>query len=117
KKTGQVVWKDNSPGKAILHGQWSSPSYGIVRGRGQVLFPGGDGWLYAFEPQTGKSIWKFDCNPKNAKHRLGGQGTRNSLMAPAVIVGARAYIAVGDDPEYGEGVGHLWCIDMTRTGD
>jgi outer membrane protein assembly factor BamB len=27
------------------------------------------------------------------------------------------YIAVGQDPEHGEGTGHLWCIDPTRRGD
>jgi outer membrane protein assembly factor BamB len=26
-------------------------------------------------------------------------------------------VAVGDDPEHGEGDGHLWCIDPTRRGD
>jgi outer membrane protein assembly factor BamB len=27
------------------------------------------------------------------------------------------YIAVGQDPEHGEGEGHLWCIDPTKRGD
>ena len=27
------------------------------------------------------------------------------------------YIAVGEDPEHGEGQGHLWCIDPTKRGD
>jgi outer membrane protein assembly factor BamB len=27
------------------------------------------------------------------------------------------YVAVGEDPEHGEGNGHLWCIDPTRRGD
>ena len=27
------------------------------------------------------------------------------------------YIAVGEDPEHGEGTGHLWCIDPTKRGD
>ena len=27
------------------------------------------------------------------------------------------YLAVGQDPEHGEGVGHLWCIDPTKRGD
>ncbi len=56
KKTGKVVWKDASPGKNIMHGQWSSPSYGIIKGIPQVIFPAGDGWIYAFEPATGKPI-------------------------------------------------------------
>lgn len=48
--TGKVVWTDNSPGKNILDGQWSSPAFGVFNGQPQVLFPGGDGWLYSFTP-------------------------------------------------------------------
>lgn len=29
----------------------------------------------------------------------------------------RIYVAVGQDPEHGEGVGNLTCIDATQTGD
>ncbi len=43
KKTGKVAWKDASPGSRILHGQWSSPSLGMVNGTMQAFFPGGDG--------------------------------------------------------------------------
>lgn len=117
KDTGEVVWSDRSPGRHILHGQWANPAYGIVNSQPQVYFPGGDGWLYAFEPKTGKPIWKFDCNPKDAVWQLGGRGTRNNILATPVFHDNRVYIAVGQDPEHGFGVGHLWCIDATKTGD
>ena len=117
RKSGKVVWKDNSPGKDIMHGQWSNPAYGVANGRGQVIFPGGDGWLRAFEPKTGKLIWKFDCNPKDSKYELGGKGTKSDFIAAPVVVGNRCYIGTGQDPEHYEGVGHLWCIDITKTGD
>jgi outer membrane protein assembly factor BamB len=29
----------------------------------------------------------------------------------------RVYVAIGQDPEHGEGVGNLTCIDATKTGD
>src|SRR5262245_507895 len=67
KKTGKLVWQDKSPGKNIMHGQWSNPTCVTIAGKQQIVFPGGDGWLYAFEPTTGKLLWKFDCNPKNSK--------------------------------------------------
>ena len=74
KNTGRVLWSDNSPGENILHGQWSSPAYGVLGGVPQVIFGGGDGWLYSFDPQgqDGKSklLWKFDCNPKDAAFSL-----------------------------------------------
>lgn len=117
KKTGKVIWEDSSPGEDILHGQWSSPSYAVVNGKPQVLFPGGNGWLYSFEPDTGKLIWKFDLNPKDSEWELGGSGTRNYVIAMPVIVDNTVYIAVGQDPEHGEAPGHLYAIDPTMEGD
>src|SRR5262249_53363729 len=68
KKTGKVVWKDSSPGKNVIEGQWSSPVFADARGRPLVIFPGGDGWLYAFDAvKPDKFVWKFDCNPRSAK--------------------------------------------------
>jgi outer membrane protein assembly factor BamB len=117
KRTGELVWEDASPGVSILHGSWSNPSYGIVNGQPQVVFPGGDGWLYAFEPATGKPIWKFNCNPKDSKWILGGAGTKNNVIATPVFHDQKVYIAVGQDPEHGEGPGHLWAIDASKQGD
>src|SRR5258708_2335770 len=56
KKTGKVVWKDNSPGTKIMDGQWSNPAYAVVAGKPQVIFPGGVGWRYSFEPPNGPLI-------------------------------------------------------------
>lgn len=120
--TGKVLWTDKSPGHNILHGQWSSPAYGVVGGREQALFGGGDGWLYSFDPKgdgkgNSKLHWKFDCNPKMSKWLLGGRGTRNNLIGMPVIYDGLVYIAVGQDPEHSEGMGHVFCIDPTKDGD
>ena len=115
--TGEVVWEDSSPGLDVLHGSWSNPAYGILGGKPQVVFPGGDGWLYSFEPKTGKLIWKFNCNPKDSKWALGGAGTRNNIISTPVIFDDHVYIGVGQDPEHGEGPGNLWAIDGTQEGD
>jgi outer membrane protein assembly factor BamB len=117
KNTGKVIWKSSLPGEKILHGQWSSPSYGVLDGKPQVLFGGGDGWLYALEPKTGKVIWKFDCNPKDAVYSIGPGSTRNNILAMPVIVGDMVYLAVGEDPEHGEGIGHLWALRPKGEGD
>jgi outer membrane protein assembly factor BamB len=118
KHTGKVRWQSNLPGKNIMHGQWGNPAYGIGKdGRGQVIFPGGDGWLYSFEPETGKLIWKFDANPKDSTYALGGRGTRSDFIATPVVVGNRLIIGTGQDPEHYEGVGHLWCIDINGRDD
>jgi len=135
KRDGKVLWSDGSPGSNVLHGQWSSPTYADIGGVPQVLFGGGDGWLYSFDARgeafdakgEGKSsavgssraklLWKFDCNPKESKYTLGGRADRNHIIGTPVVHKGLVYIAVGEDPEHGEGVGHLWCIDPTKRGD
>ena len=117
KRTGRLLWSSNLPGKNIMHGQWSHPAYAVVGGKGQVIFAGGDGWLYAFEPDTGKLIWKFDANPKDSFYELGGRGTRSDFIGMPVIDRGRLYIGTGQDPEHFDGVGHFWCIDLDRRGD
>jgi outer membrane protein assembly factor BamB len=140
KKDGKLIWQKNTPsakllevpkegdqesffkrlvnrGELLQHGQWSNAAYAVVNGQPQVVFPGGDGWIYALEPATGKLIWKFDCNPKDAFYELGGKGTRSDFIATPVIHDNKVYIGVGQDPEHEIGVGHLWCIDMTKKSD
>jgi outer membrane protein assembly factor BamB len=114
KKTGKLVWKDNSPGRNIMHGQWSNPTYAKVNGTEMIIFPGGDGWLRAFDPPTGKLLWKFDCNPKWAVYKLGGAGTRSDFIATPVIYDNKCYIGTGQDPEHYEGVAYFWCIDLAK---
>ncbi len=116
-KTGKRLWDRNEPGGNVLHGEWSSPAFGMVKGKPMVVFGGGDGWCYAYEAKSGKLIWKFDLNPKDSKWVLGGRGTRNAIIATPVIYDDKVFLCVGQDPEHGEGVGHLYCIDATKTGD
>ena len=116
-KTGELVWESNLPGEHIFHGTWSNPTYAVIKGRAQVLFPGGDGWLYSLEPKTGKLLWKFNANPAGAKYVLGGRGTANEIIATAVVWEDKVYVGVGQDPEHGEGVGNFWAIDPTKEGD
>ncbi len=127
KKTGELLWSDKSPGTNILHGQWSSPTVAEISmpdgsKQQQAIFGGGDGWVYSFDPagdgQGGsKLLWKFDANPKTSKWVLGGRGTRNNIIATPVVYKNRVYVAVGQDPEHGEGIGHLWCLKPTMSGD
>ncbi|MFN0054916.1 MAG: PQQ-binding-like beta-propeller repeat protein [Planctomycetales bacterium] len=120
KNTGAVLWSDKSPGANVMHGQWSSPAFGVLGGVEQIVFAGGDGWVYSFDAKgdNGKSklLWKFDCNPKTSKYLL-ERATRNPLIGTPVIYDGRVFIGVGEDPEHGEGSGHLWCIDPTKRGD
>ena len=113
KNTGKVVWQDNSPGENILHGQWGSASIGIVDGVPQAFFPGGDGWLYAFNPRTGEKLWKFDLNPKDGVWPK----TRNYGISTPVFSGGLLFMSVGQDPDHPNGVGHTYCVNPARKGD
>jgi len=113
KNDGKLVWEDNSVEDRILHGQWSTPSVGMIGGVLQVVSGQGDGWVRGYEAQTGKKLWEFDTNPKESVWPR----TRNELIGTPVIYEDRVYIANGQDPEHGEGVGHLYAIDPTKRGD
>jgi len=113
KKTGKLAWEDNSVGDRILHGQWSSPSVGKVGDVVQVVHGQGDGWVRGYDAMTGKKLWEFDCNPKDSVWPK----TRNELISTPVVYDNKVYVANGQDPEHGEGVGHLYCIDATKRGD
>ncbi len=113
KKTGKLVWEDNSVGDKILHGQWSTPSVGKIGGVDQVVMGQGDGWVRSYEALTGKKLWEFDTNPKDSVWPK----TRNEIISTPVIYEDKVYLANGQDPEHGEGVGHMYCIDPTKRGD
>lgn len=122
RNSGLVLWSDNPAGSNILHGQWASLTFAEIAGQTQLLFPAGDGWLYSYDPRgdgqgDARLLWKFDANPKDALYSVSGRSERNSLIGFACVDDGLVYIAVGDDPEHGEGNGHLWCIDPTRRGD
>jgi serine/threonine protein kinase/WD40 repeat protein len=117
--TGKLLWSDKSPGRNIQHAQWASASYGTFAGQPQVIFPGGDGWVYGFDPSgdgqgNSKLLWKFDANFKESVQELGGRGTRNEVIAFPAIYDGLVYLVTGQDPEHGEGGGCLWCIDPAR---
>ncbi len=113
KTTGKLVWEDNSVENRILHGQWSTPTVGRIGGLVQVISAQGDGWVRGYEATTGKKLWEFDTNPKDSVWPK----TRNEVISTPVIYRDRVYIANGQDPEHGEGVGHFYAIDATKRGD
>ena len=113
KETGKLVWEDNSVEERILHGQWSTPSVATIGGVVQVISAQGDGWVRGYEALSGKKLWEFDTNPKDSVWPR----TRNEIIATPVIVGDVVYLANGQDPEHGEGVGHMYAIDATKRGD
>jgi outer membrane protein assembly factor BamB len=89
----------------------------MVNGQPQVCFAGGDGWLYAFAPEDGRPLWKFNCKAHEKPPVDGEPETRNHLVATPVYHENRVFIAVGQDPESGDSEGCLWAVDPTGEGD
>jgi outer membrane protein assembly factor BamB len=113
RKTGKLAWEDNPVEDRILHGQWSSPAVATVGDTVQVIVGQGDGWVRGNDAVTGERLWEFDTNPKDSVWPK----TRNEVISTPVIHDGIVYIANGQDPEHGEGVGHLYAIDPTKRGD
>jgi len=132
KRTGELAGEDDAGiGPKIFHGQWSSPSAANVNGQWQIFAGGGDGVLYALNatPVKGddanylKKLWWIDCNPPEYKvkdgkpiHYPDAEGP-SEINATPVFYKNRVYVAIGQDPEHGEGIGRLVCVDATKKGD
>jgi len=145
KTSGKLLAVERSGiSRRTLTSNWSSPAYGVVAGRPMVVFGGGDGFCYGFDaniPSTNeepreeqapdapppaptiKELWRCDCNPPSHKTKdgkpikYGDADGPSEIIATPVIYQDRVYVAVGQEPEQGDGVGALTCIDATKTGD
>jgi len=137
KRTGEIVGEEQAGiATRIYHGNWSSPTHAVIAGRDLILLGAGDGFCYAFDAETRKvtsprgfefdvlpEVWRFNGNPptykaKNGRTlRYGAKAGPSEIIATPVFHGNRVYVAIGQDPEHGEGVGALSCIDATRRGD
>ncbi len=135
KNTGTLIGEEASGiSERLYHSGWSSPTLGQVQGRDAIIYGAGDGYVYAFDPVpvpgTGaneglnvlKEIWRFQANP--AEHLVRPDGTPHryaSFEGPSEIIATpvfhegRVYVAVGQDPEHGDGVGALSCIDVNAS--
>ncbi len=132
KRTGRLVAKDDERiGERLAHCLWSSPVAATVEGRVSILFGGGDGVLYCFEPATPssgsvstlKKQWSYDCNPTDYRTRNGQPAGWNDHIkkradGPSEIIGTpvphngKVYVAIGQSPVHGNGQGCLSCIDL-----
>lgn len=93
KDTHKVIWSANSPGRNIAYGQWSTPAFATVDGIEEVLFPGGDGYLYSFERLSGKPLWKVRCGDPH-------ETWPDFSVCPPLVNGNIVYVSVSRDIEF-----------------
>jgi outer membrane protein assembly factor BamB len=83
KATGKVKWQDNSPGEKIFQGQWGSPSYGVIDGRAQVIFPGGDGWVYSLRSAHRQAPLEVQLQGPREARPTGARDAQPARVAPS----------------------------------
>jgi outer membrane protein assembly factor BamB len=113
----------------------SSPSLAKVKGKDMIFFAAGDGFVYGMgsadeRREVAKGVYelpvkfKYDAVPKEYRFKEDGSPRKyaefdgpSELLATPVVVDGKCYVAIGQDPEHGEGLGMLSCIDVTQSGD
>jgi outer membrane protein assembly factor BamB len=129
KNTGELLGEDGSgASENALHAAWSSLTYGKVEGEEILVWGGTDGFCYGYPTETkadedGYELfipkWKVDCNEPH--YRIDKSGKKvpyatppgpSELIGTPVLYDDKIYVAIGQDPEHGDGVGRLSCIDV-----
>ena len=126
KATGRYLARENeniSPN--IFHAGWSSPAFCEIGGKPTIIYCGGNGLTYAFDPlpatpsdavQNLTKRWVYDMDPSAPKtnvHRF----TQNKQEGPSNIYGmpvienGRLFIAGGGDIFWGKNQSWLKCVD------
>ncbi|CAN5762980.1 hypothetical protein BH11VER1_BH11VER1_31820 [soil metagenome] len=133
KKTGKLLARDDEHiAPDIFHCTWSSPALIEVKGRPLILFCGGNGVIYAFDPlppgiSSGevhllKKVWQFDFDPDAPKQDIHSY-LQNRQEGPSDIYGmpvfheGRLYVCGGGDVFWGKNDAWLRCIDPSGEGD
>jgi outer membrane protein assembly factor BamB len=126
KNTGKLLGEEAAGvSTRVLHASWSSPAYGKIGGKDAIVWGGGDGFTYAFDPKpvkdeegfdVFKEIWRHDCNPAEYREKEGKPIKYATYAGPSEVIGTTVisdglvYAIIGQDPEHGDGVGQITCI-------
>ncbi len=133
KVSGELLGEEASQvSERVLHASWSSPAYGEIKGEPLIIWGGGDGWCYAYEPKPVvgpdgyeilKEVWRYDCNPPEYRMKDGKPIKYATYPGPSEVISTvvvhddKAFALIGQDPEHGDGVGMLSAIDASMEGD
>ncbi len=130
KATGEYLGEEMSGiSERLMHCNWSSPTQASVNGEEAVVFGAGDGWLYAFdpapvpledEPEIKKlpELWRYNVVPGSyTEFKYPAADGPSEIIATPVVYKDRVYVAIGQDPEHGEGAGNLVCLELDQQGE
>ncbi len=135
RETGELVAEEAvGISDRTMHCNWSSPAFGKIGGKNTVVFGGGDGIAYGFDAENFelekdgeeefnlfKELWQVDCCPQEYRFNDKGEPIKyatypgpSEIISTPVIHNDKVYIVIGQDPEHGEGVGAITCIDPAK---
>lgn len=133
KRTGRLLAQDGlGIGPRIFHCTWSSPAMARIDGRRRIVFAGGDGVLYGFEPfkarrgATGVArldeVWRFDFDPEAPKSDVASylnnrRTSPSNIYGMPVVDGDRIYVAGGGDWFWGKNEAWVKCLRAGGKGD
>lgn len=133
KRTGALIGEEGSDiSRRLIHGNWSSPSFGEAGGNALLFFGAGDGWVYGYDPlprveadgfAVFRELFRADANDPETRVKDGqprkypSYDGYSEIIATPVFEGGRLYVSTGQDPEHGQGVGRLTCFDPSMRGD
>jgi outer membrane protein assembly factor BamB len=109
KLTGNVVWFNSTrplPEDTI----YSGPTVCVINGQKLLLTGSGDGWLYAFQPRTGKKVWEYHFS-------------RRGLNLSPTVVDSTVYMSHSEENPTGTQMGAIAAIkgdlsgNITTTGE
>ncbi len=83
---------------------YSTPFIGVVNGEAQLVVGAGDGSVYAFQPRTGKILWKFNLS-------------KRGINASPLVANNMVYIGHSEENLHDTTMGALVAVDATGSGD
>jgi outer membrane protein assembly factor BamB len=102
KKTGGTVWV-NSPGGRPFDTTYSPPIAAEIAGTRLVLAGGSDGAAYAFKPQTGEVVWRYEVS-------------KRGLNTGVLVHGTTAIVTHSEENLDSSEMGMMSAIDATAKG-
>ena len=103
KATGEVRWLNGTRVRP-MDTTYSTPTLTTFNGEAAMVFGSSDGAVHAFQPRTGKEIWKY-------------QLSRRGLNVAPVVDGTRIYTAHNEENTDNTSMGAIVAIDGSKTGD